>query len=40
MAPHEPDMTAKPVFWLHTWLGGDRYEFFDEMEVEDDEWER
>jgi mRNA guanylyltransferase len=39
-APHEPDMTAKPAFVLNTWLGGDRYEFFDTMDVSDDEWER
>jgi mRNA guanylyltransferase len=36
----QPDMTAKPTFLLHTWLGRERYEYFDEMEMEDDEWER
>jgi mRNA guanylyltransferase len=35
-----PDMREKPVFLLHQWLGGDKYDFFDEMEVDDDEWER
>jgi mRNA guanylyltransferase len=33
-------MAAKPMFYLNTWLGGEDYEYFDEMEVEDDEWEK
>lgn len=39
-APNEPDMTAKPVCFLHTWLGKEAYEYFDEMDIDDDEWER
>lgn len=42
--PGEPDYTAKPHFLLNQWLGGEddraRYEFFDEMDVDDDEWEQ
>jgi len=41
--PHDltkPDFHAKPLFLLHVWTGGDRYEQFDEMYVEDEEWER
>jgi mRNA guanylyltransferase len=37
---NEVDWTAKPVFILNMWGGGDQYEFFDEMEVDDDEWEQ
>ncbi|KAI9638508.1 putative mRNA guanylyltransferase [Dioszegia hungarica] len=37
---HDPDYTAKPVFLLHTWLGREAYEYFDELLVEDDEWEK
>ncbi|OXG93496.1 mRNA guanylyltransferase [Cryptococcus neoformans A2-102-5] len=36
----EPDYRAKPEFLLNTWLGGDRYEFFDFMAMTDDEWQR
>lgn len=36
----EPDFTAKPAFFLHTWLGQEAYEYFDELDVDDDEWER
>ncbi|GMK55809.1 hypothetical protein CspeluHIS016_0208650 [Cutaneotrichosporon spelunceum] len=36
----EADTFAKPVFLLTEWMGGDKYEFFDEMEVDDDEWEK
>ncbi|KAH9484372.1 mRNA-capping enzyme subunit alpha [Psilocybe cubensis] len=35
----EPDWTAKPVFLLHVWNGGGRYELYDDMYVNDDEWE-
>ncbi|KZT09646.1 mRNA capping enzyme [Laetiporus sulphureus 93-53] len=39
----EPDLFAKPVFELHVYCGDDRgqqrYEFYDVMHVEDDEWE-
>ncbi|TYJ54735.1 hypothetical protein B9479_004583 [Cryptococcus floricola] len=35
----EPDYHAKPEFCLHTWLGSERYEFFDFMEMTDEEWE-
>ncbi|KIJ35792.1 hypothetical protein M422DRAFT_180359 [Sphaerobolus stellatus SS14] len=45
--PSRPDLTAKPIFALNVWLGKDRnskgkqaeaYEFFDVMDVDDDEW--
>ncbi|PPQ75432.1 hypothetical protein CVT26_015354 [Gymnopilus dilepis] len=35
----EPDWHAKPVFLLYVWLGGDSYEEYDNMYVEDQEWE-
>ena len=39
-----PDFQTKPIFELHVWCGDDRgkprYEFYDVMHVEDDEWER
>jgi mRNA guanylyltransferase len=39
----EPDWRAKPIFALHAWNGGEgpraRYEPFDVMAVEDQEWE-
>ncbi|ORX39688.1 hypothetical protein BD324DRAFT_227683 [Kockovaella imperatae] len=42
--PSEPDFYAKPVFLLSVWHGGsrgqDKYQFFDELEVDDDEWEK
>ncbi|KAF5358486.1 hypothetical protein D9756_001340 [Leucocoprinus leucothites] len=41
--PKTPDFHAKPLFLLHAWTGGDgaqNYEQYDEMYVEDDEWER
>ena len=42
--PNVPDFQTKPVFELHVWCGddrsGSRYEFYDVMYVEDDEWER
>ncbi|KAI0723960.1 mRNA capping enzyme, alpha subunit [Cerioporus squamosus] len=42
--PNTPDLQMKPVFELHVWCGDDRgvarYEFYDVMHVEDDEWER
>jgi len=38
--PSVPDYYAKPTFNLLTWLGQDAYEYFDDMDVEDDEWER
>lgn len=36
----EPDFTVKPTFLLNVWLGQSEYEYFDYMEIEDDEWER
>ena len=40
----DPDFLAKPVFELHVYCGDEqrvpRYEFYDVMYVEDDEWER
>jgi mRNA guanylyltransferase len=39
----KPDFTAKPLFILNVWTGGDRnnsYEFFDVLQVDDDEWEK
>ena len=38
--PSEPDFYAKPTFLLNTWLGGDAHEFYDEMDVEEEEWTR
>jgi len=38
--PNEPDFQAVPTFLLYTWLGKNDYEFFDEMEMEEEEWER
>jgi len=46
-SPHDPDtpnFTAKPAFLLYTWLGGSgnansSYEFFDSMDMTDEEWE-
>ncbi|KAF5389883.1 hypothetical protein D9757_003631 [Collybiopsis confluens] len=39
-----PDFSAKPVFLLHVWCGDQngvpRYEQYDEMHVDDNEWER
>ncbi|KDR73643.1 hypothetical protein GALMADRAFT_72172 [Galerina marginata CBS 339.88] len=37
--PQEPDWLAKPVFLLHVWNGGDRYDEYDDMYVGDQEWE-
>ena len=39
--PHEPDLFAKPRFWLQVHVGGrDPYEPFDELYVDDEEWEK
>ncbi|KAJ7273290.1 mRNA capping enzyme, catalytic domain-containing protein [Mycena rebaudengoi] len=42
--PSQPDFRAKPVFLLHVWCGDERgvakYEQYDQMYVEDDEWEQ
>jgi mRNA guanylyltransferase len=38
--PKQPDLHAKPFFLLHAWLGGEKYELYDEMFVEDEEWEK
>lgn len=42
--PAQPDYYAKPFFLLHAWCGDERgvakYEQYDEMHVEDDEWEK
>ncbi|EAU88637.1 mRNA guanylyltransferase [Coprinopsis cinerea okayama7 len=42
--PREPDFHAKPLFLLHIWCGDDRgvprYEQYDDMYVDDEEWER
>ncbi|KAJ6597049.1 mRNA capping enzyme, catalytic domain-containing protein [Mycena vulgaris] len=42
--PSQPDFRAKPVFLLHVWCGGDRgaakYEQYDQMYVDDEEWEK
>ncbi|KLO18624.1 mRNA capping enzyme, alpha subunit [Schizopora paradoxa] len=38
--PGQPDLLAKPLFGLHVFCGGrDKYEPFDEMYVDDEEWE-
>ncbi|KAH8117391.1 mRNA capping enzyme, alpha subunit [Phellopilus nigrolimitatus] len=39
--PSEPDFLAKPIFGLHVFVGGrDNYDPFDELYVDDDEWEK
>jgi mRNA guanylyltransferase len=38
--PEKPDFHAKPVFLLYVWCGSQAYEPYDEMYVEDDEWEK
>ncbi|KXN91505.1 mRNA-capping enzyme subunit alpha [Leucoagaricus sp. SymC.cos] len=42
--PNQPDFHAKPFFMLHAWCGSEqnnaKYEEYDELFVEDDEWER
>ncbi|GBE82117.1 mRNA capping enzyme [Sparassis latifolia] len=42
--PTEPDFFAKPIFELHVYCGDERgsrrYEMFDVMHVEDEEWEQ
>ena len=38
--PAKADVFAKPVFELHTWCGGPKYEFWDVMLVKDEEWEK
>jgi len=38
-SPTEPDLHAKPIFALHAWNGGEAYEPWDTMHVDDDEWE-
>ncbi|KAF8891311.1 mRNA capping enzyme [Infundibulicybe gibba] len=37
--PDRPDFLAKPLFLLHVWCGGAKYELYDEMHVTDDEWD-
>ncbi|KAK7020482.1 mRNA-capping enzyme subunit alpha [Favolaschia claudopus] len=38
--PSQPDFHAKPIFLLHVWCGDTKYEQYDQMYVEDDEWEK
>ncbi|KAI0636710.1 mRNA capping enzyme, catalytic domain-containing protein [Trametes polyzona] len=42
--PKVPDFQTKPIFELHVWCGDDRgkprYELYDVMHVEDEEWEK
>jgi mRNA guanylyltransferase len=42
--PSQPDFQAKPVFLLHVWCGEMRgvptYELYDDMYVDDAEWEK
>jgi len=38
--PSQPDFHAKPVFLLHVWCGDTKYEQYDQMYVDDDEWEK
>lgn len=39
--PSEPDYLAKPFFALHVFVGGrNPYEPFDELYMDDDEWEQ
>ncbi|KAJ3826626.1 mRNA guanylyltransferase [Lentinula raphanica] len=43
-SPSQPDFRAKPIFLLHVWCGDHngtpRYEQYDTMYVDDDEWEK
>ncbi|KAJ3878710.1 mRNA guanylyltransferase [Lentinula edodes] len=43
-SPTQPDFAAKPKFLLHVWCGDQngtpRYEQYDEMYVDEDEWEK
>lgn len=36
----QPDFSAMPVFSLLQWAGGDNYEYFDAMTVDQEEWEQ
>lgn len=38
--PSQPDFHTKPVFLLYVWCGADKYEKYDTMYVEDEEWEK
>lgn len=38
--PNEIDWQAMPIFALYAWGGGEKYEPWDIMRVEDDEWEK
>lgn len=42
--PGQPDFYAKPIFELHVWTGdrggASQYEFYDTMQVEDEDWEK
>lgn len=42
--PSQPELRAKPLFGLHVYCGEERgqpkYEPYDELLVEDDEWEK
>ncbi|KAK4689966.1 mRNA guanylyltransferase, partial [Tremellales sp. Uapishka_1] len=38
--PTQPDYYSKPQFLLNTWLGGQDYEYFDALDMEDEEWQR
>jgi len=42
--PSKPDLLAKPLFMLHTWCGDvdgiSKYEEYDDMYVDDTEWEK
>lgn len=42
--PEKPDFHGKPVFLLHVWCGDERgvskYELYDEMYVDDEEWHK
>lgn len=37
--PAKPDFHAKPKFLLHVWCGSAKYEQYDELYVDDNEWE-
>ncbi|KAK7057731.1 mRNA-capping enzyme subunit alpha [Favolaschia claudopus] len=37
--PGHHDRPLKPLFLLHVWCGGDKYEPYDELYVTDEEWE-
>ncbi|TFK42290.1 mRNA capping enzyme [Crucibulum laeve] len=38
--PKKPDFHAKPIFLLYVWTGNNNYEEYDDMYMDDEEWEK